>query len=135
MISHHSHFQPGCQIIKEAETGTSHGKYILQKALLSVAGPEIQVIHIKALDLDSPVDPHSQPEKQSHKDQMILPLIFFLHSGKSDPEFYSVLCFQCFCLLYSGVFAGRLPESVLSHTVVLAEALRLLCLKLLCFFI
>ena len=38
-------------------------------------------------------------------------------------------------LVYSGVFAGRLPESVLSHTVVLAEALRLLCLKLLCLFI
>lgn len=77
MISNHSHFQPRCQIIKKAETGTPHRKYILQKALLSVAGPEIQIIHIKALDLDSPVDPHSQPEKQPHKDQMILPFIFF----------------------------------------------------------
>ena len=46
MVSDHCHLQPGSQIIQESESGAAYRKHILEEALLPVAGPEIQVIHV-----------------------------------------------------------------------------------------
>ena len=38
-----------------------------------------------------------KPQKDSHKDHMILPLILLLHAGKSDPvSYFFVFCLVCF---------------------------------------
>ena len=99
MISHHRHLQPGSQIIEEAESGASDGEHILQKALLPVAGPEIQIIHIESPDFHPSVDPHGKAQKKAHKNHMVLPLVLLFHAGKADGHPLPALLFPLPCLL------------------------------------
>ena len=55
MISNKRKLQPGNQVVQETKAGAAHGKHVLQEALLAVAGPEVQIIHIKPLDRNAAV--------------------------------------------------------------------------------
>ena len=99
MVLNHCHLQPGCQIIEETEPCAPHWKYVLEEALLPVAGPEVEIIHIKPFDLDPPIDPDSDSKEQPHKNHMILPLIFLFHSGEPNTVPDMFLCIQVLFLL------------------------------------
>ena len=60
MVSYKGQFQPGHQVIQKAESGASHGKIKFRKRLLSITGPQIEIIHIKAFDFNSAIDKKSE---------------------------------------------------------------------------
>ena len=67
------------QIIQETEPRTPHGKYKLPKGLLSVTGPQIEVIHIKPLYFNSSVYEEGKRHKKSRGNDLILPFTDSIH--------------------------------------------------------
>ena len=81
MSPHKHHLQPGGQIVEETEPGAAYGKYVLEEALFPVAGPQVQIVHVQALDFNPPVQPKGSPQKDSHEDYVVLPLTVFSRPG------------------------------------------------------
>ena len=73
MISYQSQFQPGKKIIQKTKPGTAYGKYKLEKGLLSIAGPQIQIIHIKPFYFHTLIYPKGKAYQHKQHNQICFP--------------------------------------------------------------
>ena len=72
MVPQEKQLQPRRQVKDEPEPGASHGKYKLPEGLFPITGPQIQVVHVKPLQLHPPVYKEAKAQEQGKDQQVIL---------------------------------------------------------------
>ena len=72
MVPQEKQLQPGRQVKDEPEPGASHGKYKLPEGLFPVTGPQIQIVHVKPLQLHASVYKEAKAQEQGKDLQVIL---------------------------------------------------------------
>ena len=80
VVSDQKELRPGCQPVDETAAGRSQRKHILEKALLSPAGPHVEIVHIVTGHPDLPVHKECPGEQDPDQDD-IRPVILFLSPG------------------------------------------------------
>ena len=80
VVSDQKELRPGRQPVDETAAGRSQRKHILEKALLSPAGPHVEIVHIVTGHPDLPVHKECPGEQDPDQDD-IRPVILFLSPG------------------------------------------------------